>query len=285
MFHPQGKDPMWLKIDTSILTVRCQAPARQQGEVTSGPSHLLRSPRHLHTHTHPHVSTYSCVHRHLRSDAAPVPEERAEAFVMTPDRGADSPRRRVHHKLPGGGGREPRARCGQTQRAAQRELRWTAEQRGAGGPSVQASGASRVPRVHTSRKDGGWEGTGRGRISAAGSALRAAGRPGLLAETGPSPLGSLTWRRRDPRFTPPRGDRGLGQSQGTAGPKRRRPPAGTARGQAQTPGHRPALAGGGRAAQLSLPWAVWCPHVHQDRRDTCPPHPTPTALAPLGAPP
>lgn len=44
MFHPQGKDPVWLKIETFILTVRRQAPARQQGEITSGPSQLLRSP-------------------------------------------------------------------------------------------------------------------------------------------------------------------------------------------------------------------------------------------------
>ena len=105
VFHPQGKDPVWLKIETPILTVRRQGPARQQGEVTSGPSHLLRSPRHLRTHTHPQISTYSCVHCHLCSDAASVPEERAEAFVTTPDRGADNPRRRVHHRLPGGGGR------------------------------------------------------------------------------------------------------------------------------------------------------------------------------------
>ena len=150
----------------------------------------------------------------------------------------------------------PRARCGRTQRAAQRELRWTAEQRGAGGPSIQASGASCVPHVHSSRKDEGQEGTGRGRISAAGSALHAAGHPGLLAEMGPPPLAPLTWHRGDPCFTPPRGHRGLGQSQGMAGPMRQWLPAGTARGQAQTLGHRPALAGG-RVARLSLPWAVW----------------------------
>ena len=36
VFHPQGKDPVWLKIATFILTVRRQAPAPQQGEITSG---------------------------------------------------------------------------------------------------------------------------------------------------------------------------------------------------------------------------------------------------------
>ena len=92
--------------------------------------------------------------------------------MSRPGRGADNPTRRFQHRLPGGCGAS-RARCGRTQQAAPRALRGTAEQRGAGGPSVQASGASRVPREHGSRTGRGREGTRRNKIAAAGSALRA----------------------------------------------------------------------------------------------------------------
>lgn len=199
--------------------------------------------------------------------------------MTTPDRGADNPRRRVHHRLPGGGGR---GCLGPGVGGHSGQLRGSSggqqSSPGLGDPPSrpQEHPASHIP--HSLRKDGGREDTGRGRISAAGSALCEAGHPGLLAETGPPPLAPLTWRRGDPRFTPPRGHRGLGQSQGMAGPTRQWLPAGTARGQAQTLGHRPALAGG-RAARLSLPWAVWRPHVHRGRRKP------PTPRGPLPKPP
>lgn len=172
--------------------------------------------------------------------------------MSTPGRGADNPRRRVHHRLPGGRGVSGQVWADTAGRSAGAQ----GDSRAAGGwgPSVQASGASRVPREHGSRTGRGREGTGRGGIAAAGSALRALAvrvswlrwghhrLPPVLAPRGPQLYTSQ--RTQGPEAEP-----------GDAGPTRRQPPAGTARGHAQTLGHRPALISG-RAAWLSLPWAV-----------------------------
>lgn len=202
--------------------------------------------------------------------------------MTTPGRGADNPTRRVHHRLPGGGGR-PGPGVGGHSGQASGSSGGQQSRGGLGDPPSRPREhpASHVCMVHG--QDGGRERIGRGRVAAAGSALRAAGRPGLLAEMGPPPPAPLSWRRGGLSFTPPRGHRGLGQSQGTAGPTRRRPPAGTARGHAQTRGHRPALASG-RAARLSLPWAMsGVPHAARQARHPgspgAPPQPLPRGPA------
>lgn len=168
MFHPQGKGPVWLKRETSILTVRRQAPARQQGEITLPfrASQLLRSLgisgrtpipwfalTPMSTTTDPRMPP-----QFPRSELRPLCRRRAEG--LTTPGGASTT------GFPGDG--VSWARCGRTQRAGQRELRGTAEQRGAGDPPSRPREhpASHVSTVH------GQDGGGRAQ-EGAGSRLRA----------------------------------------------------------------------------------------------------------------